>query len=383
MANTAFKRVGMNKVSAMLVAKDSPTGWNDETLLCRFMESNGAETAFILTQEALTAFQNCEIGRIYDLEINGSCVKPYQGMSKFGVPACQEIRARLHCKIQLSKSAWPAKPQYNFIEWETLNQKQNGDFVDILGRVTETPALDPISKLSKMTVPLTNGTQNLPVDFLGSHSNIPLQKNDIVIVRTAVIKEWRQTRTLQTTYLSVIEVNPVSSDSIPKIDALDNDEPKQKALRMTPQTVFTIAQVMDVMSTMENDANELVRDICMRGSLTQLTNSFFDGDAPIIQVSEGKEKMCLTAEVGDATGNVIVKLWDFACYDIFHVTAPKLKDFWEKGVEDEEEKATVLEELNKSMDVEFRLFGTIKLWKFGFKEVNHKAQININSVERL
>ena len=93
----------------MLVAKAKPSGWGKETLLLRFMEETGTNTAFQVAGEALKDFANCELWRVYDMEVAGSCVKSFDTESKYGVRNTQEVRLQYPCKLRLSRTAWTPK----------------------------------------------------------------------------------------------------------------------------------------------------------------------------------------------------------------------------------------------------------------------------------
>ena len=268
---TAFKRKGITKTSAMLVTKEVPN-WNAKTLLCRFMEKNGTETAFILSEGAIQSFEGCKEDSIYDLEIPGTCVRVRHGASKFGVFGPVEIRAKLPCKVQLSETRWIPTPTYEFVAWGTLQQKHDGDFIDIVGRVWENPFVDPTSSLPKKCVTLSNGSHVLSLDFLGSHSQKIFHKDDIVIIRSAVIKEYQQTRNAQTTYLSVIEINRPTSAGVLAVPREIDGQPKKKALRISPEKVYTVAQLKTIMEIMGRDASargiserkRVCQDVCVR-----------------------------------------------------------------------------------------------------------------------
>ena len=90
---------------------------------------------------------------------------------------------------------------------------------------------------------------------------------------------------------------------------------------------------------------------------------------------------CLSAMLFDDSAEVMVKLWDKACVEALGISTSQLKEFWERGVEVEEERPAILKSLNSKTHVSFRFIGTLKLWTFGFKQIRSKAQVNMNSVE--
>ena len=279
---TAFKRVGKSNVTVMLTAKDSPKGWGSETLLCRFMEENGAETPFILQDGAMESFAHCEVGQLYDLEINGNCVKARQGPNKFGMPTLVEVRVKFPSKVKVSAATWSAAPVYKFAKWESLQEKESGEFVDIVGRVSETYKPEHAGSLQKMEVGFVFGDQELCVEFLGRHADVALRESDVVVLRGAVVKEWRNSRSVQTSHLTVITVNPASCESIPAVPELEEDGPKKKMMRSTLKTV-EVGKLKEMMTALENDgpptdigAPPVGQDICVRGRLQEFTDAFFE-----------------------------------------------------------------------------------------------------------
>ncbi len=50
----------------MLVSKCKPKRKTKEVMLLRFVEENGADAVFRVTDGALSVFEQCELGRIYD-----------------------------------------------------------------------------------------------------------------------------------------------------------------------------------------------------------------------------------------------------------------------------------------------------------------------------
>ena len=89
---------------------------------------------------------------------------------------------------------------------------------------------------------------------------------------------------MQTCHLTIVEVNPVQRKDIPLIDI--SDEPKQKAIKMTPMSCINIAQVNKVKLDMLKDAAEdkhkdvaeqkknSKHEFCVRAEAPLLTKQF-------------------------------------------------------------------------------------------------------------
>ena len=111
--------------------------------------------------------------------------------------------------------------------------------------------------------------------------------------------------------------------------------------------------------------------------------TFFDMDPPIVQGRTG-EIMCWTSQLTDASGCVDVRVWDNPCYEILGVTASKLRQMWETGVECDAERDTLLEQLNGNLDRSIRANCTGKIWSYGGQtSMKHQRQINVEALELL
>jgi len=287
MATSTLKKYGTSTYTGMLVAKDTPSNWSTETLLLRFEEENGINTVFSVTGAAKDLFESCEKRRVYTMDIQGKCVKTSSSQKYYGVDNMQEVRlAYPPKKFSLAKKTWPFRHTYAFEDWEALNQKASDAFVDLVGRVAEPPTLDLSSSLHKMPVLLHYGDFEQRVEFLGSHADEVLHKNDVVALGGLRIKEFRQERTLQTGYLTVIEINPTGRTGMPKVPPLSEGEPKQKVLKMSEGNVLTVKQVLELRDRMLADAEQgrtpPDEECTLRGTFSALTESFFTDDPPLV-----------------------------------------------------------------------------------------------------
>ena len=107
---------------------------------------NGANTLFTCWGDAFKQFVTFEKGRIYHLKIPGKCVKMNE--EKYGVKGPFEVKMNQPCKMVVAKEAFPCEVQYNFQQFDNLNQMQEGDLVDIIGRVMSVGVDDPVKKPS-------------------------------------------------------------------------------------------------------------------------------------------------------------------------------------------------------------------------------------------
>ena len=381
---TTLRRIGQSSYVGMLLAKASPPGWAKSTLLLRFAEENGINTVFVLTDAACDKFASCEVWRIYAMEVPGKCVKTVDSGRKDGVPNIQEVRMQFPCQISLSKVAWPIPLRYDCMNWSSLNQLEVDTFIDLIGRVIEKPVVDLNDGLAKMRVDLCSGEMRQVVTFLGEHAGIQISVGDVVALSGIRIKEWRSERTLQTVFLTVVEVNPVPRLGLPSVAEINVDQPKTKALRMTPRSLVSVLEVQNLSHLMlqraEDGGDITPQDVFLLGSFHKFNDDFFVADPPIVGDSP-KEKICWNTRFTDVSGSLDVKVWDRACFELFGVAASKLREMWESGVEDEDARVEVLEKLNRHLDKMWRASCTLNIWSFGTKHRQHRVQINVNFVE--
>ena len=325
MTTTSLKRFGQNVYTAMLVSMDTPARWSQPTVLCRFVEESGASTAFIVTGEAIVQFQALDRHRIYTLEVPGSLVKSSKGRQSFGIDSVVEVVVRFPLRLALAKESWPLRLPYKFVSWTDLPQLEDRSFFDLLGKVLEKPVLDASTQLPRLNVVMCNGNLQQTVHFLGHHSSVVLQSGDVVALSGMRLHTWRQERTLETSFLTVVEVNPLPRGDL--FEVLDKDEGthRRKALRITTPSVLRVSDVQSMMHILlDNAPTDEQREFTITGRLPMLTDDFFDIDPPI-KGDGPTSKMCWQTHLEDNTGRLAVRLWDKACFEVFHVAAPELR----------------------------------------------------------
>ena len=380
MAATTLKRFGKTNYSGMLTAIGTPH-WAEETKLLRFVEKNGCSTVFTITKEALRSFSHMEMWRIYDIEVPGKCVRTCTNQSKTGVHNNLEVRAAFPLVFTLSKTAWPCRATYAFVDWEDLNQKPNDSFVDLVGRVLSAPILDQNSTLAKLHVELGFQDMHQTVVMLGMHANNKLKENDILAIGGLKIKEWQHERTLETSFVTMVEVNPSPREGLEILENIGNDEPKKKVMRASLPDVARVKDVMKMEENLlrKNDTSESTEFVLI-GKLTPMDNNFFVEDPPLLGDNQN-EKMCWRTKLTDETGWCGVKVWDKPCYTLFQLTAPGLRAMWEEGLEHEQKREAILEQLNRNLTRDIRCVCKMNIWTFGAQSEKRTAQINVNLID--
>ena len=76
-----------------------------------------------------------------------------------------------------------------------------------------------------------------------------------------------------------------------------------------------------------------------------------------------------------------MRVWDQACYELFDVTASKLRELWEQGVENPDDQANLLDSLNKNLGRTYNFACTARIWSHGQRNAMHQLQVNVNMIE--
>ena len=241
--------------------------------------------------------------------------------------------------------------------------------------------MDANSSIPKLLVSLCNDDLKQQVHFLGQHASMTLHVGDVVAMSGVRVSEWRNERSLETTFLTIVEVNPKERDDIFDVPQINNEQRKRKALCLTQQNVLRVADVKGLMAELlEKAPTNDQKEFMIVGHLSVLTHEFFEQDAPIVSGAR-QEKMCWTTAVEDSTGCLPVKVWGRACFELFHVTASKLRELWEEGNEHEERRDDILSSLNGELHHEVRATCSARVWSHGSRMEKHVVQVNVNAAE--
>ena len=380
-AHTSLTRVGRHEYTAMLMASNKPTGWGKETLLLCFSEANGACTPFVITNEALPQFERLEVNRVYVLQITGSCVKTCDALVKYGVRSLFEVRIQKPIQLTLATAAFTPAIQYQFCPWVNLNQQTADAFIDLVGRVPAEPERDQNCSIPKFSMQLGFGDFRQTIIFLGNLASARLHVGDIVLLRGLRVKEWRRERTLETSLLTTMEVNPRMREGLHDIESVGDEEPMRKAMRMSapvPQRIADALAQTEELLQMAPTAE--TREFVLAGNLTTVDATFFVNDPPIVG-EPPREKMCWSTNLEDDSGRIPIKIWDKGCYELFGMTCAKLRAVWEEGVADASRQTAVLEMLNSKFDRRFLLSCTARIWSTGGRKGKHQLQVDVNLLE--
>ena len=379
-ATTSLKRTGTSKYCGMLVSKAQPPNWATNVLLLRFIEENNCNTVFIMSDKARDQFSSCELWRVYEFTVSGSTVKKSSGAHKYGVYCSFEVTMKYAVSdLKLAGRTWPFQYAYKFKDWLQLNQLTDNEYIDLVGRVSSPPVLDANSAVPKVLVRLENNGMVQDVEILGADSGQPLRVGDIVSFSGLKLREWNGRRSLQTVYLTLVEQNPLNQEV-----ETSEEGPRRKAIRLAPSTRLTVSQAQQEAAKLLTSARQ--SETCapvlfsVTGSVVELTEKFFDDDAPIVQKGD-TEVMCWKTSIVDQTGTITVKLWDKSCYDLFGVTSNRLRELWEQGVEEPDEQKQILDSLNSRLKSNIECLCQATVWRFGKDTHSCSVDVNVNEID--
>ena len=220
---------------------------------------------------------------------------------------------------------------------------------------------------------------------MGSHAGIVLKKGDIVALCGARVHAWKETRSIQSSFLTVVQINPPARADEPFDISVNETGRKCKAIKISAPSAKTVNQVLQMQAELvrasEQNQPKTTREFSVRGFIGELTLDFFDGDAPVTDTKKEKEIIRWLTNLTDATGNIKVVVWDRAGTDLFDASASGVRAMWEDGVENKEKREQIIDGLNKKLRCEILAVCSMEVRVYGKKELIHDAQISINAVE--
>ena len=188
-------------------------------------------------------------------------------------------------------------------------------------------------------------------------------------------------KSFETTLVTIIEVNPLGVPSVPDTAT---DGPKRKATRMSEGEVVQISRVKNMASSMEQSATDgdatSTIAFFLKASFKPFDDNFFELDPPVVGEGDA-QKICWNAVLTDETGDLNVKVWDKACFSIFQMTASKVVEIWEDGVENEDQRVSILTTLNTNLTKEYQAYCSLKIWRKGTRTIQYKAEVHVNNVQ--
>ena len=371
----------------MPICKSFHSQWTPPTAMVRMVAQDGTNTVIFATDQAIQQFQDLELFRIIDMTIPGMCVKNNKQGAKYGVPGPFEVRLKYETKTSIASTAWPLKLSYNWTLFTDLNQCQDGEYVDVAGRVLHEEKIPQSSAaaLQKSILVLGDDGHEVSLELLGSHVNITTTSGDVIAVKGARVVEWKHKRTLQTGFLTYLEVNPRSIAELPDISTLEDlqGQPRQKAIKLSLPNPISMLQTQESMKRMLQDVSAQLEvspmDCTLEGKFRPLTDAFFEDDPPFVGDVEAP-KVCLAGHVFDGTAELPVKIWTQAAALLLDVSVETLQESWNTGNAEPAKQTKLLEKLNKNMQHTFKMSCTAKVWKATKQSI---VDLNVNELEKV
>ena len=286
-------------------------------------------------------------------------------------------------EFRVAPVAWPLKLQYNPCPFGHLNQQDDGSFIDIYGEVIAVTKTDVNEKLTKCVWTLQNGDFSQELHALGRAAHKAVKVGDKIAGKGLIIRCWRGSRTLETSHLTVIEVNP-SANAALVLEEETMDGPKTKAIKVTSLSPITVASAKQLgAKLLQDDTAAKPETTCaLIARINPLTEKFFKDDPPTFG-EEGKLKTALMCSIHDSTGTLEnVKLWDRAAYEILRLNGDELHDLWKEGVENEDQQEEIINKINTCFKAGILLNCSITVYSYkNGQDVRKKLQYNINNAQ--
>ncbi len=135
---TSLRMFGDTEFVASLVGSAWKPHWTTATLLLRFVESNGAQTVFRVTGDALVVFDKCKLYKTYKMMIGAGSVKRTAGNEVHGVPSDYVVSIQGGVvPVEVATPSTGLGMLYNFRDWNTFHQIPIGVCFDVVGEVVK------------------------------------------------------------------------------------------------------------------------------------------------------------------------------------------------------------------------------------------------------
>ena len=146
------------------------------------------------------------------------------------------------------------------------------------------------------------------MSFLGTHATLQFKTSDMLVIGGLRVKEWQRERTLESSFVTMVEVNPTPRAGLEILQDIGNEEPKRKVMRVSLPDLARVSDVLAIAEALLQEApTTATREFLLVGQLSPLTDSFFDEDPPLVG-QPSTEKMCWRTDLTDNTGSCNVSL---------------------------------------------------------------------------
>ena len=146
------------------------------------------------------------------------------------------------------------------------------------------------------------------------------EKGNVLALAGVRVQEYRSQRSLQTSLLTLIEVDPAPREGLAAVEEPDEETPRKNAMRLSSRNTMSAAEVVrlseGLLTAAQQSRSTSEQEFVIVGYLGKFTAAFFDNDAPIVG-DDAKEKICWRTSLADASGTLDVRVWDRAAFDLF------------------------------------------------------------------
>ena len=371
-------------LEAKLLVKCEDAKWRTPTMVLRLLSGSSTEYCAYLTGDAIASCAGMEAGRIYKITVPPKTVKKGDaGPQKyFGMSNDVVIRFKFPVRWSLvpptDATAFAGAAVFNFAPFSTLDQSEDGSFVDLLGRVMSVDKSPLSNSLPKQAITVSNGDFYETLEFLGQHAFMNVVEDDVIACKGLVMKTWKSSRTCSTSVLSYVVVRPDAS--IGKVQEKSTGEsPRKKATLARNCPRMTTMNILDAIQRMKadyevNPQGPLPTFMCsLRGHLKEITMESLES-APIYE-KHGIAKVRFVADAADEHGVLKrVTVWDSAARELLKVNGTALLALWEE-CETATGQSEFLKTMNTSKDTDFDLTLEVVLREWQNK---YSYQVNVN-----
>ncbi|MDA8582734.1 hypothetical protein N9L68_00845 [bacterium] len=384
-ALSPFRRV--NAVEAFLLVKTKPATWSTEVILLRFLNKGTGGFMVQASGKALRAVQTLEELLAYVFSIPGKAVKKSSTAKRNGVGGPYEVRITEPVIVRLAPVSWPRRVPYEPLVFSDLSQRENGDWVDVVGWVADVGPTLSEGQLAKREIMLSNGERVVTLELLGDKGRQSIIKWDLVAVKGAKVSEWIGKRQLTTGYLTVVEVNPNDNPAITPPELGEGSRPLKRAMAMRADRRIAVQEVHRLIGQMRQDAEkegEVVQPLSFSvvAKMHRFAEKVFDGDMPVLG-DDANLRLRVKASLWDEAHALEgVTFWQGALRDIWQTGADTVVGMWEACAE-AEGRTAMLRLLNNNEGTMILMHGAMKPWVYGRDAERISVQVSINHAELL
>ena len=359
--------------------------WKTPTTVLRLLSPSSVEYCAFLTDGAIASAISMEPGRIYRITVPAKTVKRGDGgpAKYFGIRNDVTMKFRFPLKFSLvppgEVAAFSGSVTYAFVAFSTLDQAEDGSYVDLLGRVTDVDKSALTNSLPKQVITVCNGDFYETLEFLGERALMEVAVDDVLACKGLMLKSWKGTRTCSTTLLTYVAKSPAASVGT-VTEASTGESPKKKATMARNCPTMTALNVLDSANKMKSDYERapgvsMPSFTCMfRGRLLEITMDALES-APIFE-KDGVAKVRFPADLVDGSGTLKrATVWDNAAREMLKVNGSGLLALWE-GCDEAGGEEVFLRTMNAAKDTDYDFVLEVALRKWMAK---YTFQINVNA----